>query len=111
VTLRLAQSIDELTDDGEAVTVAEAARLLGCDGSTVRKLLKRRRLAGHHVGLGPNPRGVRVSLYSIQKYKQRNATGGDAAELEAAPARPRPRRANRAHDEAMAQLRQWGVRI
>jgi excisionase family DNA binding protein len=62
-------------DPEEAVTVAVAARRLGCDPSTVRKLLNRGELTGHRVGSGLEPRGIRVHAESIRAYKHRHAIG------------------------------------
>jgi excisionase family DNA binding protein len=120
VTLRLALEPDQVARriPGEAVTVAVAARILGCDPSTVRKLLRRRRLAGHRVGSGGDPGGVRVDLESIEAYKARHAIGAaleaDDGAMGGAGDRRRPARrrgVNPAHDEALAQLRAWGVRV
>lgn len=100
---------------GEAVTVAVAARILGCDHSTVRKLLKRRRLAGHRVGAGEAPGGVRVDLASIEAYKARHAIGAtiedDARAADHAADRRKARRPNAALDDALRQLKAWGVRL
>jgi excisionase family DNA binding protein len=98
---------------GESVTVAVAARVLGCDPSTVRKLLRGGHLAGHRVGAGDAPGGVRVDLESIEAYKARHAIGGpidDDPDDRPAPRRRRAR-GNPAHDEAMAWLRSQGVLV
>jgi excisionase family DNA binding protein len=95
-------------DLGAAVTVDQAARLLGCDPSTVRRLLRQGRLDGHRVGVGDRPNGVRVHVASIEAWRQRHAIGG--ASIEAAPRRPR-RQTGAAHAEAIAQLRALGVAV
>lgn len=106
--LRLATQPDEV-DDGteESVTVAEAARRLGCDQSTVRAMLQRGDLGGHRVGKGPNPRGVRVDAASIKAYKKRHAI---QASNDPAPASadPRPVRTS-GHIHAKRRLRALGV--
>ena len=95
-----------------SVTVTVAARLLGCDQSTVRVLLNAGQLKGHRVGKGLNPRGVRVHLASIHDYISRNAIGAIADNDNAAADRPVLRQSARKtaeHDEALARLRAWGV--
>ena len=61
---------DEHTE--ESVTVAEAARRLGCGPSTVRALILTGELTGHRVGKCGNPRGVRVHVSAIRQYKARH---------------------------------------
>lgn len=111
MTLRLA--LDPQPVAGEAVTVGVAARILGCDHSTVRKLLKRRRLAGHRVGAGEDPGGVRVDLASIEAYKARHAIGAALEDGDHAADRRKVqrRRPNAALDDALRQLKAWGVRL
>lgn len=118
MTLRLALTPDQVAAQAPAkpidvgVTVDEAARILGCDPSTVRKLLAKKKLGGHRVGLGEIRGGVRVSLASIEAYKRSRAIGA-ASDGDQAPAAGRTRRQgpDPAHDEALAQLRAWGVQI
>lgn len=107
--LRLANTDPELDDtDEEAVTVAEAARRLGCHHSTVRELLVTGELRGHRIGKGKNPRGVRVHVASIRRYKARNELGGDARLIERA--RPSGEVShNPAAAEARRRLRALGV--
>lgn len=120
MTLRLALTPDQVAAQAPAkpvdvgVTVDEAARILGCDPSTVRKLLTKKKLGGHRVGLGEIRGGVRVSLQSIDAYKRSRAIGAASDDDQATPANgPKIRRRgpNPAHDEALAQLRAWGVQI
>jgi excisionase family DNA binding protein len=98
-------------DDEESVTVAEAARRLGCATSTVRALAAVGELTGHRVGKGTSPRGVRVNAESIREYKRRHA-------IEVTPAvAPLPRKRHvsrsdaRVMEETLASLRRLGVRI
>lgn len=96
----------------DAVTVDVSARLLGCDQSTVRVLLNAGQLAGHRVGKGLNPRGIRIHVSSIHDYISRNVVGqvadNDNVEPEKATKRRNARRSVE-HDEAVARLRAWGV--
>jgi len=74
--LRLANLAPDIDDDTEeSVTVAEAARRLGCDESTVRALIVSGDLTGHRVGKGAAPRGVRVHAAAIRRYKARHTLG------------------------------------
>ena len=99
-----------LEDDAteESVTVAEAARRLGCAPSTVRDLLDCGELAGHRVGKTARPGGVRVHVSSIRRYKRRNTIGGTpAAANDAAPATRVVH--NPAGAEARRRLRERGM--
>ena len=112
--LRLALT-DASQDDGteESVTVAEAARRLGCAGSTVRELLDAGQLSGHRVGKfvkGKAPRGVRVHASSIKAYQLRNMIGGEARQAPAPP-RPSQSKSTAAARETLASLRKMGVWI
>lgn len=106
------RSVDAIEEEETSITVDQAARMLGCDPSTVRKMLKRRRLTGHRVGLGDEPNGVRVHLASVRAYKRRHDIGGDP-ELPK-PARP-PRTSKQVegaeYREALAYLKAAGVRF
>lgn len=92
------------------MSVAEAARRLGCVTSTVRELLEAGELQGHNVGrnrAGKAPRGVRVHVVSIRRYKRRNAIGSKApANDVASPSRVAH---NPAAAEARRRLRELGV--
>ncbi len=78
--LRLAHTEPEPDDDTEeSVTVAEAARRLGCAPSTVRALLDAGELTGHRVGKCAEPRGVRVHVLAVRRYKARNTLGARPA--------------------------------
>lgn len=102
--LRLALTDTSQDDDTEeSVTVAEAARRLGCATSTVRELVNSGRLRGHRIGKGDNPRGIRISARSIEAYKMANAI--TPREPEAAPMR----HARPTHRLALAKLRARGM--
>ncbi|MBR2813438.1 MAG: helix-turn-helix domain-containing protein [Reyranella sp.] len=104
--------VDQIEEAEASITVDRAAIMLGCDPSTVRKLLRRQQLTGHRVGLGDQPNGVRVHLESVRAYKRRHAIGGDP-ELPKPPQPPRPpKRAEGAdYREALAYLKAAGVRF
>ena len=98
-------------DTEESVTVAEAARRLGCDEATVRALLRAGELTGHRVGKckpGHPPPGVRVHGRSVADYKRRHA-------IAAAPAAndgdrpPRPPMRNASHEEVKRRFRARGI--
>ena len=114
MSLRAALAITDADDDAdESVSVAEAARRLGCATSTVRELLDANQLSGHRVGKfvkGKPPRGVRVHASSIKAYQRRHTTGGETRET---PMAPRPSRATATAmaRETLASLRKMGVRI
>lgn len=112
--LRLALTDASQDDDTEeSVTVAEAARRLGCAGSTVRELLDAGQLSGHRVGKfveGKAPRGVRIHASSIKAYQRRHTIGGQARQAPAPP-RPAPPRGSAVLQETLASLRRLGVRI
>lgn len=103
--LRLALTDASQDDDTEeSVTVAEAARRLGCDESTVRALAASGRLRGHRVGKTANPRGVRIEASSIKAYKMANVIT-PRVEPEAGPMR----HARPTHRQAVAKLRARGM--
>lgn len=100
---------EDARDADDSVTLAEAARRLGCAPSTVRELLELGELTGHRVGKSLKPRGIRVHLASIRRYRERHALGRPprAANDEPTPARKvthNPRAA-----EARRRLRELGV--
>jgi excisionase family DNA binding protein len=107
MTVRAAHRLEDVDD---SVDVNEAARLLGCDPSTVRKLLSGRRLKGHRVGVGNNPRGIRVSVASVVAYKRRHAIGGETPEPSAEPP-TRQRAPSAAVREMRAELRKLGLSV
>jgi excisionase family DNA binding protein len=88
------------------VTVAQAARRLGCATSTVRELLDTGQLSGHRVGKGEKPRGIRVHADAIRRYKARNSIGAAAS-----PPPPAQQRIPRspAAAEARRRLRELGI--
>jgi excisionase family DNA binding protein len=73
--IRIAITDASRDDTDESVTVAEAARRLGCGSSTVRALILTGELTGHRVGKCGNPRGVRVHVAAIRQYKARHTLG------------------------------------
>ena len=111
--LRRASSAAEINDlpIDQSVTVKMAAMLLGCDESTVRRLLDAEELTGHRIGVKLG--GVRVYLSSIVNYRERNAIGGTAGKSrrEKAPAKPRHQEQTVEHKEAMAYLKGLGLRF
>lgn len=113
MTLRLALT-DAIPDDDtdESVTVAEAARRLGCATSTVRELLDARQLSGHRIGKfakGKAPRGVRVHASSIRAYQRRNGVGGQAPAAANDTAPPAKVSASPGAAEARRYLRAMGI--
>lgn len=96
----------------DSVTVAVAARRLGCDPTTVRALLVNCQLGGHRVGKGKDPRGVRVHLASIYDYIARHPIGGEPVN-DNVQMQPSPRRRQRStvHDAAMAELLAMGITV
>jgi excisionase family DNA binding protein len=105
--LRLANTEPDQEDDDDAVTVAVAARRLGCAESTVRDLLNCGELTGHKVGKTAKPGGVRVHVSSIRAYRRRNVIGGSPTPRDISPA---PRSApNPAAAEARRELRKLGM--
>ena len=109
MTVRAALKPAPLPED--AITVAQAARRLGGDPTTIRELLRKGLLAGVRIGKTDNPGGVRIKVWSIIAWEERHAMGRG---VEAAKSEDRapPRRtvaSNAAHEEAEARLRAWGV--
>lgn len=103
---RVALEPDLSPDD--SITVAQAARRLGCDPTTVRALIREGSLSGHRVGKGKTPNGVRIKLWSVIEYEERHAFGRREPANDAG--KPKPRRdPNPAHGEAMAYLRSLGL--
>ena len=60
-----------INDDEVSVTIAEAARRLGCAASTVTALLRAGELSGHPVSRGAKGRGMLVHVSSIRATKLR----------------------------------------
>ena len=60
-----------INDDEVSVTIAEAARRLGCAASTVTALLRAGELSGHRVRRGAKERGMLVHVSSIWAAKLR----------------------------------------
>lgn len=105
MTLRVA--LPESERRLEAVTVARACEILGCDATTVRALLREGAIEGHRIGKSEkNPNGVRVELQSILDYKARHAISAEAA-----PDRPKRREASQSYREAVAESKRLGLRF
>jgi excisionase family DNA binding protein len=103
---QLDAKLDEVAE--ESVTLAEAARRLGCAVSTVRQLLADGILGGHRVGKGDRPRGVRVHAASIRRYKAHHAIAPGARSIETPAPAPRPAASSGAL-EARRRLRELGM--
>jgi excisionase family DNA binding protein len=99
--------------DDVGIGVAEAARLLGCDQTTVRELVRTGRLEAWRIGKGRNPRGIRVSREAVFEYRDRHRVAPQPSdESGQLPARkPARRRQSAAHLEALRYLRSLGMRV
>ncbi|WP_372396944.1 excisionase family DNA-binding protein [Azospirillum sp. HJ39] len=104
-TLRIAAdpaALESLYGLDRSVRVATAATLLDADESHIRQLLREGELEGHRLG----KRGVRISVASIEAYRQRGAI---RPAKRSAQKPPKPAPATAAHREALAALRDMGV--
>jgi excisionase family DNA binding protein len=113
-------AIREAADLGDAcageldrgVTVARAAELLGCDPSTVRRLVKAGALVGWRVSADPSRRGQpRLSIASIKAWRRHHKLEFDApttAQGQQRPASQRPT-LTAAHRAAVANLKDLGI--
>jgi len=89
--IREAPELSEIRDADldRGVTVARAAELLGCDASTVRRLVKAGALTGWRVSADPARRGEpRLSLASIEAWRRQHRLESDASPADAANKRP-----------------------
>ncbi|QCO14040.1 DNA-binding protein [Azospirillum brasilense] len=85
--------------------MTEAAKVMGADESTIRKLVVSGELLGYRLG----KRGVRIYVSSIQDYQERRAIISTGERKAKAPL-PKPRRRNdAAHKEALAGLAALGI--
>ncbi len=113
-------AIRDAADPGDAcageldrgVTVARAAELLGCDPSTVRRLVKAGALEGWRVSANPSRRGEpRLSIASIQAWRRHHKLEFDAPAM--APGQQRPASQSptltAAHRAAVANLKDLGI--
>jgi excisionase family DNA binding protein len=100
-----------MDDPEEAVTVAVAARRLGCDPSTVRAMVRNGQLAAFKVGKGRQPGGVRIEAESIRTYKRKNAIGGETTKPDVSGRSPRSRAHSAAMRELEAELRALGLSV
>jgi excisionase family DNA binding protein len=103
---QLDEQLDEVAE--ESVTLAEAARRLGCAVSTVRQLVADGILGGHRIGKGDRPRGVRVHAASIRRYKAQHAIAPGVPSIEAPAPAARPA-ASPGALEARRRLRELGM--
>jgi excisionase family DNA binding protein len=111
MTLRLAQLPIEFD---EGITVADAARMLGADATTVRELVRVGELDGWKVGKhrgGKAPTAIRVSRRSCADYRERHRVVGQPSAAPKLPPKHRRSRLSVAHLEALASLRARGVRV
>lgn len=100
----------ETYDDG--ITVAEAARVLGVDATTIRRMVEGRSIEGWRVGAGKSPRSIRVSLASCLDYREANSAAVGPKRAQAPkPAKDRPASARASFREAQAYLRSLGLRV
>ncbi len=105
------RAVDDIPEDmplDRGVTIMEAADILGCDPTTLRRMLKRGELTSWRVAAKRDTRGAtRISLRSIEDYKHRHANPIDT------PA-PRKEQGGRgitnAHKAAVARLLSLGIR-
>lgn len=104
--------VDDIPDElplDRGVTVAGAAQLLGCDPSTIRRMLDNGDLQGWRVRASCEARGgVRVSVASIEAYKQGLAIEAKSAGRPATKSR-KARPITTAHRAAVARLRDLGI--
>lgn len=104
--LRVAADLADAEVADRGITVHEAAEMIGCDDSTVRKLIRAGRLRKNAAGLGQRRPGVRVRLLSVQEY-----IAAGAGETSPTP----PKRTahtpvtHTAHREAVANLVKLGL--
>ena len=94
------------------VTVARAAELLGCDPSTVRRLVKAGALEGWRVSANPLRRGEpRLSLASIDARRRGHRLESDASGVAQGQQRQTSQRPTltAAHRAAIANLKAMGI--
>lgn len=93
-------AVPDSDDQGPArsLTVAAASKLLDCDPSQVRKMLRRGDLDGYRLG----KRGVRVLAESITAYQRRHSL------VPTATPEKKPRGASPSRRAAAARLRELG---
>jgi excisionase family DNA binding protein len=99
-------------DLDRGVTIARAAELLGCDPSTVRRLVKAGALEGWRVSADPTRRGEpRLSLASIEAWRRGHKLESDAPVSAQGQQRPISQRPTltAAHRAAVANLKDLGI--
>lgn len=100
------------TDDDVAVTVSSAAKILACDQSTVRELVRRGLIAGFRVGKSDKPTAIRIKLWSIREWEETHAItpiGGRSPHPPTSHTRSSPTKINRADVDAAAWLKSRGA--
>jgi excisionase family DNA binding protein len=88
---------------GRSVRVVDAATMLACDPSTIRKMVKAGHLVAHRIGV--TGRGIRVTLASIEAHRVRTTLGITAPPAPAI----KPPAPSAAHRAALANLRDLGL--
>jgi len=101
-SLRVAASPEIPSEIDRGVSIGDAAALLGCHSSYVRKLLKRGSLSGYRLG-----RGVRIWLSSVRSYQHQ---GRLRVTSQSAPADPQSKPGAQ-YREAVAALHGLGLRF
>ncbi len=105
--------VDVIPDDlplDRHVPIATAKAALGCDESTIRKMLKNGDLEGIRVRADRDSRGApRVSVASIERYKARMAIAPAIAAAAPDAKAPAGRALTNAHRAAVAELRRLGI--
>lgn len=98
------------TGDDVAVSIADASKILGCDPSTVRELVRKGLLAGFRIGKSAHPKAIRIKLWSIREWEETYAVVPANCDAEPVKAVRSPTRVrNRADDEAAAWLKSRGA--
>jgi len=97
----------ELVAD-EGISVAKAAKMIGCKPNTIRNMLRERLLEGNPAGCGRRRPGVRVRLQSVRAWIAQGARGSEASvnSVSQPPVKPV---AHAAHREAVATLAKLGL--
>jgi excisionase family DNA binding protein len=99
-------------DLDRGITVTRAAELLGCNPSTVRRLIKVGALSGWRVATHPSRRGdPRVSLSSIQAWRRAHKLEADFAPPSSENQRTEPQHPTltASHRAAIANLKDLGI--
>lgn len=92
-----------------SLTVEAAAHVLGCDGSTIRRMLREGLLRGHRVGARNG--GVRVFASSIDDYRRESVIGAERKAARAGGKGTRCGAPSARQNEALAMLADLGCII